>query len=162
MIDSDGVIYREVFLRTAHNYDMDQASLESGLSCDPVSLTVQSSVEECDINTIVRRFGLTGELPSDLKAPVSGDFVDVVDFHTALNAVRASEESFAALPASLRARFSNDPQVLMDFVADSSNADEARKLGFLKPLPEPINPVRVEVIPPVDRAIDKPARTSST
>ena len=42
--------------------DMDEASVEAGLECKDDSLAVQSQRDEADINTIVRRFGLSGEL----------------------------------------------------------------------------------------------------
>ena len=78
---------KEVFVRSPYNYDAELVSDETGLDCLDVSLTKQSFVEECDINTIVRRFGLTGELPDGVRAPTFGDFTEVVDFKTACDAV---------------------------------------------------------------------------
>lgn len=133
------------FIRTPYNYDRDLASAESGLLCEDESLAIQSEKENADINTIVRRFGLTGELPSDFKMPQSGDFIGVPDFHTAMNLIRATQEEFLKVPAEVRARFDNDPQRFMAFLEDDANRDEARKLGLLKPVdvvPEPM-PVRV-------------------
>lgn len=72
-----------VFLRTGHNYDRDEASLESGVLNDSPSLTKQSFAEECDINTIVERFGLTGELPMDVRAPQYADFEEIFDIRAA-------------------------------------------------------------------------------
>lgn len=123
---------REVFLRTGHNYDMDKVSEETGLLCDEPGVTQQEFKDECDINEIVRRFGLTGDLPDQVRVPVSGDFTNVTDYASAMLAVRQAEEAFMELPAELRAKFQNDPQVLMDFVGDDANYDEAKKLGLLK------------------------------
>src|SRR5262245_32664589 len=109
---------REVFLRSPYNYDMDLASLESGLECKDESLTQQQFAEESDINTIVERFGLSGELPSIVSLPSYGDFTGISDFQSAMNAVVAAEKSFMELPAKLRARFDNDPQKLLEFVAN--------------------------------------------
>lgn len=134
--------------RTGFNYDRDAASNESALSCDDESLAIQSAEEESNINTIVRRFGLTGELPSDLKMPQSGDFTGLPDFHSAMNMVRAAQEEFLKVPAELRARFNNDPARLMAFVEDEGNRDEARKLGLLRPVDPIVPPMRVEVVPP--------------
>jgi phage internal scaffolding protein len=137
-----------MFIRSFFNYDRDAVSVSTGLLCEDESLAVQSAKEESDINTIVRRFGLTGELPNDLKMPQSGDFTDVPDFHSAMNLVRAAQEEFLRVPAEIRARFGNDPAQLMAFVEDDSNRDEARKLGFLAdPVPVP-EPMRVQVVPP--------------
>ena len=46
-------------------------------------MAVQSQRDEADINTIVRRFGLSGELPQGVRAPTYGDFEDIVDFQAA-------------------------------------------------------------------------------
>lgn len=147
-IDDDGVIseVRAPFVRSPYNYDMNLAGDESGLKCEDSSLAVQSSVEECDINTIVRRFGLTGELPDTPTVPMSGDFMDVVDYQTALNSVIAADAAFMEYPAGVRSRFDNDPQKMMEFVADVANLDEARRLGLLKPLQVEPAPLSVRVI----------------
>lgn len=137
-----------MFIRSLFNYDRDAVSVDSGLVCEDESLALQSAKDEVDINTIVRKFGLTGELPNDIKMPQSGDFTDVPDFHSAMNIVRAAQEEFLRVPADIRARFSNDPQRLMSFLEDPSNYDEARKLGFLAdPVKEP-EPMRVQVVAP--------------
>ncbi|WNK13017.1 MAG: internal scaffolding protein [Microvirus sp.] len=120
------------FVRQPYNYDVDQASEDSGLSGFDAGFTQQSFKDECDINEIVRRFGLTGQLPEDLRVPVSGDFTGVSDFATAMLAVRQAQEGFNALPGALRARFSNDPQRLLDFMEDGSNLEEAVKLGLVQ------------------------------
>ena len=136
-----------MFFRSGFNYDRDSVSIETGLFCEDESLALQSAKEESDINTIVRKFGLTGELPNDLRMPQSGDFTDVPDFHTAMNMVRSAQEEFLRVPAEIRARFNNDPQRLMSFLEDDSNRDEARKLGFLAD-PVPLSePMRVQVVP---------------
>jgi phage internal scaffolding protein len=120
------------FLRTAFNYDRDAASNESGLVCDDESLAIQSAEEESNINTIVRRFGLTGQLPGQVAMPRYGDFTNIPDFHTAMNLIRQTQDEFMRIPADIRARFENDPQQLMDFLEDDGNRDEAVKLGLVK------------------------------
>jgi len=123
----------KVFVRNEYNYDMDEASVEAGLECKDDSLAVQSQRDEADINTIVRRFGLSGELPQGVRAPTYGDFEDIVDFQSAMNAVRGAEESFMAMPAEVRSRFGNDPQAFVEFCSDEANLDEMRKLGLAIP-----------------------------
>jgi len=132
---------REIFVRSSFNYDMDAVSNETALTCDDESLAIQSAEEESNINTIVRRFGLTGELPNDVKVPQSGDFTNLPDFHTAMNLVRKTQEEFLRVPAEIRARFGNDPQAFMVFVEDDNNREEARRMGLLKTpqaVPEPM------------------------
>lgn len=118
------------FVRSAYNYDVDEASHASGLACLDDSLTKQSFREECDINTIVRNFGLTGELPDDVRPPTYGDFIGIFDFHSAMNAVALAKEAFDALPADVRARFHHDPGAFVDFCSNPANLDEMRKLGL--------------------------------
>lgn len=124
-----------VFVRSAGNYDMNAASVESGLACQDESLAHQASREEADINTMVRRFGLTGKLPLLDELPQFGEFDEVFDFHSAMNAVAAARQSFMTLPGELRARFMNDPGVFVDFCSDERNRAEAERLGLLKPAP---------------------------
>ena len=131
---------KSVFVRSEYNYDTDQASLESGLSCDDPSLTHQSFAEECDINTIVRRFGLTGELPTALRLPTYQDFEGVFDFQTAMHAIMQAEDAFMALPADLRARFGNDAARFVDFCSAPENADELVRLGLAEK-PKGVSPV---------------------
>lgn len=116
------------------NYDADAASVESGLACADESLAVQSQKEEADINVIVRRFGVTGELPQGLKVPRYGDFIDTVtDYRTALDLVMEADKAFMALPAEVRQRFGNDPGKFLDFVEDPANLEELRKMGLAVP-----------------------------
>lgn len=107
-------------------------SLECGIAFDPDEDCAQQQFkEDCDINTIVKRFGLTGQLPEGLSMPVSGDFTQAVDYHTAMNLVRQADEEFLRIPAEVRARFNNDPGALMAFLEDASNREEAVKLGLV-------------------------------
>lgn len=139
---------RKPFVRSAYNYDMDVASEESGLLCADVSLAVQSSRDEVDINTIVRRFGLTGQLPDNVGMPQFMDFEEVFDFHSAMNVVAEANEAFMRMPADVRSRFHNDPQELVAFVSDSANIVEARKLGLVDRLPDPVPKVVQQAVEP--------------
>lgn len=103
----------------------------TGLKCTDPTLAQQQFKEECDINTIVERFHLTGEVPQLTELPKYADFEGVFDFQSAMNAVRQAQETFMSLPAKLRARFDNDPQKFVAFTNDDENLPEARKLGIL-------------------------------
>lgn len=121
------------FLKTAYDFGDE----DYGISFEgQESKTQQHFAEEVDINTIVKRFGLTGQLPDVVRVPRYGDFTGITDYHSAMNAVRQAEEGFMELPAELRARFQNDPQLLMEFMEDDANLEEARKLGLVNPAPE--------------------------
>lgn len=94
--------------------------------------TRQEFAEECDINVIMRRYQTHGLLPPNGRQMQYGDFVDMPDFLDAMNTVARANEAFAALPAHVRKRFSNDPAEFCDFVSDPENIDEVRKLGLAK------------------------------
>lgn len=128
------------FVRSPYNYDTASASSESGLVCDDPSLAQQNFKDECDINVIVRRFGVTGQLPSNVRMPSYGDFTGVTDYQSALNSVLAARDSFMSLPAEVRSRFSNDPALFVDFCSDPANRDEALKLGLIDAPAKPVVP----------------------
>jgi len=137
------------------NYDADMVSEETGVDCSvEPSRTKQSFAEESDINTIVRRFNLTGQLPQDVRVPQYGDFSDVTDYFSAMLQVRAADEAFMQLPAHVRARFHNEPGELVAFVSDPENHAEAIKLGLAvaKPVVRESPPVKVTV---VEKVVDK-------
>jgi phage internal scaffolding protein len=121
----------EMFLRTPYNYDTDAASNESGLACEEPSLAQQHFKEECDINTILQKFNITGLLPQSPLSPRYGDFSGIGDYHTALNRVIAAQDEFEALPAQIRARFDNDPANLIEFLGNEKNRSEAEELGLV-------------------------------
>lgn len=126
-------------------------SLETALVCEDESLAVQSAAADADINTIVRRFNVTGQLPAFNREPFYGDFTNVGDYRDALHKVMEADASFAALPAEVRKRFDNDPALLYEYLHtefDEAKLAEARSLGLVGP-EEPIPaPVRVEVVSP--------------
>lgn len=118
-------------IRNPYNYDSDALSEATGLECKDESLCEQQFVEESDINYIAERFMRTGEAPTLLDLPQSGDFEGIFDFQSAMNLIQHAKLEFASLPAKVRARFQNDPAELLAFVNDVDNYDEAVKLGFI-------------------------------
>lgn len=143
------------------NYDQDAVSLETGIEFTEESLTDQSAREEADINTIVRRFGVTGVLPEGARPVFFADFDDVFDFQSAQNVIAEANQAFMQLPGDVRERFGHDPQRFVEFCSEQdedgklANVDELRKMGLAPPekVPEPEpRPQRVEIVnPPRDR-----------
>lgn len=116
------------------------------LHCEDESLAIQSERDECDINTIVKRFGLTGELPFGVDVPVYDDFTNIPnDYHQALSFIMAADDTFMEMPADVRSRFDNDAGKFLAFVNDSSNYDEAIALGLV---PKPSVSPSGDVVPP--------------
>lgn len=105
-------------------------------------VTVQSFKDQVDINKIVARFGLIGDVaPPRAVGPENfGDFTGAVDYREAVTRVVEAQQSFNQLPAELRAKFDNDPAKFLEFVHESDNVEEAVKLGILAKtaLPEPV------------------------
>lgn len=136
------------FLRTPYNYDVDEAALASSIVCLEPSRTAQEFRDECDINTILKRFGITGELPQGLVAPTFGDFTGVDDYQSALNAVLNAKDDFMMLPADIRKHFDNNPQQFVAFCSDPANAEQAKAWGLITPfeVPEP-EVFNVRVVP---------------
>ena len=130
----------KVFVRNPYNYDKDEVSNETGLYCADVSLAQEHMKDECDINVIVERFGVTGQLPQAPVSPQYGDFSGVSDYHSAVNQINATMDDFMALPAKLRVRFDHDPVKLLDFINNEDNRSEAIILGLIdgKPVAESI------------------------
>lgn len=98
------------------------------------SLTQQQFKDSSDINILFGKYLETGEIPQ-IEGMQYGDFTGIYDFQTAMNAVRAAEESFQTLPARIKNRFDNNPQKLVEFINDPENLEEAR---FLKLVNTPV------------------------
>lgn len=95
--------------------------------------TKQSFKEECDINTIMRKYQSTGEMPViNQVAPQYLDVSEGFDFQSMQDKVVEARALFMQLPSILRNRFANDPAEFLAYVADPSNHEEMRKLGLLK------------------------------
>lgn len=149
-VDRETGELKPLLLRTENNYDMDAATLETGVDCSvEPSRTMQQFAEECDINEIVRKFGITGQMPDNLRMPSPADFTDAItDFQTAMDAVVAAQNAFLEVPGELRARFDHDAGKLMAWLDDPENQAEAVKLGFSVPRaePKPPEPMPVRVV----------------
>ncbi|WNK12794.1 MAG: internal scaffolding protein [Microvirus sp.] len=122
--------------RTAYNYNTDEASIESSLLCpEGSSLTHVEFQQETDINFIAQQFGLTGLLPNAFSSLNYADFSEVYDYKTALDSINLANSQFMALPSSLRSRFNNNPQELIEFMENPANRKEAETLGLVNPIP---------------------------
>lgn len=87
----------------------DATSLETG----PETYTQQHFREEVDVNTIMRRFGVTQELPLGPATGIYGDFTGITDYESAVERIEGARNAFMQLPAEVRERFDNDPGKLI-------------------------------------------------
>ncbi|WNK14658.1 MAG: internal scaffolding protein [Microvirus sp.] len=116
-------------------YDFVQRSLDAGIVNDDPSLTVQADAEDADINTIVRRFNLTGTMPQSLRLPQYADYEDVFDFHSAQLVLKEAEAEFMRVPAHIRAMFDNNAGKFLEFCSLEQNLPKMRELGLAKAVP---------------------------
>lgn len=114
--------------RTAYDRDVFE-----GITFTDPTLAQQHFKDECDVNTILRKYETTGLLTHVANGtPSYGDFSSVLEFQQAQNILIEAQDAFDALPASLRKRFDNDPVVMLEFIENPDNREEAEKLGFIK------------------------------
>lgn len=100
--------------------------------------TKQEFKGECDINNIIERMARGYDTANINQAQaIWGDFSEAPDYKTASDAVFTTQRAFDELPARVRARFSNDPGNLLDFLGNEENRAEAEVLGLVEPAAEP-------------------------
>jgi hypothetical protein len=109
------------------------------------SLTRQEFAEECDINTIMKRYDAAGGLNGLGLAPgVEPRYVDFSempqDLMGFMQMQHEAEAAFMQLPAQVRREFDNDPIMFCDFAADPANLDQMRIWGLAKPAPKAESP----------------------
>lgn len=137
-----------------HQYDLDRDEGEGDLCVlisDVPSLTQQQFAQDADLNVLAKRFGVKdgSVLPAAVVDPrYYGDVSEIPDLRTALDRVRDASDRFAALPAQLRARFHNRPDLLHEFVSKPENAEEAVRLGLLVKRQEASKPPAAVPPPP--------------
>lgn len=110
------------------------------------TLVQQQFANEVDVNTIVRRFGVTRQMPSGPSGGVYGDFTGITDFESASAAVERAREGFMSLDAGVRERFGNDPGAYLDYVSGLTDEELGPEVGG----PAPV--ALVAPVPPVEPA----------
>lgn len=126
-------------LRIPYVYDTKKLADETSLSCPEETRTHQEFKEECDINTIIDRFGIGNEFTPPDKWITSIDISDAPnDYQTIMNQLNEAKDQFMRIPAKVRAQFDNDPAQFMAFVEDSRNAEEMIRLGLAVQRTEPL------------------------
>ncbi|QCQ84861.1 internal scaffolding protein [Blackfly microvirus SF02] len=136
------------------------------------SLTRQEFADECDINTLMKRYETYGtsmhQLRPDAVAASGGMYVDfsempnnLIDY---LAMVKDAETAFMSLPAPVRREFDNNAVAFVDFASDPRNIDQMRIWGLAAPAKAPVEPVQAPA--PVSSSSppsgDKPPGGAST
>jgi phage internal scaffolding protein len=122
------------------------------LICEDDSLTDQSQMCECDIDSIIRRYDQTGLLTHVNRMVANyGDFTEHNEYQEALNLVTEAQQNFSQLPSDLRAKFANDPGIFLEFCTNPDNYEKMVELGIAKP-----NDAKPNKKPPHDLPQDPP------
>jgi len=126
-------------LRIVDAYDSDALSDSTGLDCRDESRTHQEFKAECDINTIIDRFGI-GENPIEAQKWVSNvDIAEAPDnYMDVMNQLNKARDQFMLLPAKVRSQFDNDPGHFVNFVSDPANQDQMIMMGLATRRPDPV------------------------
>ncbi|AXH73037.1 MAG: internal scaffolding protein [Microviridae sp.] len=116
--------------------------LDHSFATEGPSLTRQEFAEECDINTLMKKYeghviGGPGNMaPADM---MYADFTELpgslLEYMTYMD---KAENAFMSLPAAVRREFDNDPRAFVDFASQSENLPQMQTWG-LAPKP-PVEP----------------------
>lgn len=85
----------------------------NGTDTGTETLVQQHFKDEQDINVILKRFGMTAQMPSGISGGMYGDFTDVEDYQDALARIKRAQDGFMTLPPEVREKFDNDPGKLI-------------------------------------------------
>lgn len=107
--------------------------------------------DECDINTLLKRYKATGsfysieQLTKAKRRPIFDDFSGIPDYQESLNKMNEALALFGDLPLNIRQRFHDSPVELLAFLQDENNRAEAESLGIIEKTvktsePPPVTP----------------------
>lgn len=114
-------------------YDFRARSNASMKSFSVKSRTKQNFKDQCDINNIIKKYRKNGVNPFVVTESARyGDYSEVPSYQDSLNFIISADEAFMKLDPRIRARFQNNPGLLIDFCADPNNREEAVKLGLIE------------------------------
>ena len=89
-------------IRSAFTFDPDVVSNETALDTGEDAVTQQCFKDECDINILLAKFAVTGQLPENVRVPQYVDFEEAFDFQSSMNVIRAAEEALGELNPTLK------------------------------------------------------------
>lgn len=98
------------------------------------SRTQQQFTDDTDVNKIMKKYKQVGAITHlNSKTGVYADFTEIGSYESSLQKVIDANKAFLGLPSTIRNRFSNNPQYLIDFLKDPKNHEESIKLGLRIP-----------------------------
>jgi len=112
--------------------------LEVGLDTGTDTVVQQHFKDECDVNKIMARFKVSGQLPQVQAKPA--EYLDcslLTGYQESLHIVEEARRLFYSIPSEIRSRFDNNPQRFVDFASDPANLPQLVELGLAKAPPAP-------------------------
>lgn len=138
-IPADVIIHSgPITWKTPFNHNTSVEALRTGTANNLPTMTQQHALDECDINHILKRFGIHGPEELAPPPPTFYDAPEVTTMADAIAIVRQGQDSFDRLPADIRYMFQNDLARYSAFVdgrLEAGDRDTLRKLGI--DVPEP-------------------------
>lgn len=123
------------------------------------SMTDAAAVNDCDINTIIKRYN-AGDRSSVREGAYFGDVSEIGDFAKALETVQKARSEFEKVPSEIRAVFGNDPAVMIEWLKNPANDEEAVKYG-LKVRVTPEKPIEERIVDGVTSALKQAAEAKT-
>lgn len=105
-----------MFIRTPYNYDVNEASVVTGVECVEPTLARQEFKNDSDLNTMIRRFGVeVAQAPNwrEFDATVIPD-----NFMELQSILKEGVEAFNRLPSDIRAEHENNPEKFLNWVKE--------------------------------------------
>ena len=93
---------------------------------------------QVNVNNIMAKYRKTGSLTHvrNRQEGTYEDLTSIPDLQGAYDQINRAEEAFQAMPSSLRNRFDNSPEKLIEFLSNPANDEQAIKLGLIKAKPQ--------------------------
>ena len=73
-------------IRSAYMFDP-ELTIVTALDTGEDAVTQQCFKDECDINILLAKFAVTGQLPENVRVPQYVDFEETFDFQSSINAI---------------------------------------------------------------------------
>lgn len=137
-------------------YDVDKDSLDTATDLSGVqSMTQQHMGPETEIDSIMKRFYATGEMPRARLVAEYGDFDDANDLAGMLAQIEVGKHAFKQIPAHIRGMFDNNVGSFLTWIHDDANYNEAAELGLVPA----INPVESAAAAAATSTVAQPGTT---
>lgn len=131
-----------IFFKTPYNHDTMAESNRTALRCEDPSLTKQEFKDESDMNVIIERLLRGADLATPVLPEHFGDMTGRKTYFQMQTQIAEANETFYALPAKTREKFSNNAAIWADAVVaavEAGNRDALIEMGLDIPEPKRFN-----------------------